>query len=502
MLLSDILYENEYTSRFSAKDVTFSRIVSDTAELEHGALFVCLEGTRYDAHALASLAVMTGASAIIAKEGKTVTVPPHFPVFFVRDTREMLAHLCNRFYRGTQKSTRLIAITGTNGKTSTLYLCGAILRASGYSVGMIGTVDVLLNGQPLPLTEREHARVKTMTTPDPTVLYAIIARMETANADFILMEASSHALALGKLAALSFDVGMFLNLSSEHMDFHRDMESYLSAKASLFPLCRRAIFNADSPYSKEIIARTSVPCLLCGEHENADFRTANAVANGVEGTAFELYTKNAHYAFSSTLIGHFNLENVKMAVALALSLGIDATTINQALQAFEGIPGRMERQTPKGYPFTVLIDYAHTEEALRRLLETLKACKEDGERIVLLFGCGGDRDKSKRDRMGTVAEMLADFTVVTSDNPRTESKIAIIKDILRGMPNKQKRRVITDRRRAIAYVLTHAEKGDVILLTGKGHESYEITSDGILPFSERKIVADFLQNHPTSETSP
>ena len=495
MHLSDILYEEEYTSSFSPEEVCFTRIASDTSELEAGVLFVCLEGARYDAHALASLAAGSGAVAIIAKQGKTVSVPEHLPVFFVRDTREMLAHLCNRFYRSAKKSAHLIAITGTNGKTSTLYLCGAILRAAGYSVGMIGTVDVLLNGQPLPLTESEYARVKTMTTPDPTVLYAIIARMETANADFILMEASSHALALGKLAALRFDFGIFLNLSSEHMDFHKDMESYLAAKASLFPLCDRAIFNADSPYSEEIIARTHTSAILCGERASADLRISDACARGIEGIAFELHTQKRCYAFESPLIGHFNLENAKMAVALALTLGIDEAVIASALKGFTGVPGRMERQTPSGYPFTVLIDYAHTEEALRRLLEALNECKRDGERTVVLFGCGGDRDKSKRSRMGTVAEALADFTVVTSDNPRTESKIAIIKDILRGMPNKAKRRVIVDRRRAIEYALANAKTGDVILLTGKGHEAYEITKGGILPFSERNIVAAYLQNH-------
>lgn len=500
MLLSDILLENEYTSSHEAQSISFSRIVVNTAKLEKNCLFVCMRGQRFDSHSMASLAAVAGACAVIADQDGRVDLPDSFPVFRVRDTRAILPYLVSRSLGDAWKKSRLIAITGTNGKTSTLYLTEAILRRAGYSVGCIGTVDILLNGRPLPLRREEEEAVKTMTTPDPIVLFPILCRMAEAGADYIIMEASSHALSQKKLLPLTFELGLFTNLSPEHLDFHANMEDYLRAKALLFPLCQRAILNADSPYAYEIIRRTGVKSLLVGSDPTHDFYTHDIISNGCRGTFFKLTYGKISLPITLSLSGSYNVENARLAASAAIALGIDRQAITESLADFAGIPGRLERLTALDAPFTVFIDYAHTEAALKKLLSTVRSFRLPHERIVLLFGCGGERDRTKRAPMGTAAESYADYVIVTSDNPRNENPHAIIRDILCGMPNKKKRRVIVNRERAIREAILTAQKGDIILLAGKGHEKYEITANGLRPFDERALVCQALAERQ-SETN-
>lgn len=501
MLLSEILYPNEYTSACDAQTVAFSRIVVNTAKLEKNCVFVCMKGRRFDSHSMASLAAAVGASAVIADENTRVNLPNEFPLFKVKDTRAILPYLISRSLGNTWQRSRLIAITGTNGKTSTLYLTDAILRHAGFSVGCVGTVDILLNGKPLPLRRDEEEAVKTMTTPDPIVLFPILCRMAEAGADYIIMEASSHALAEKKLLPLCFELGLFTNLSPEHLDFHANMEDYLRAKSLLFPLCRRAILNGDSPYAYEIIRRTGVKSLLVGADPTHDFYTNEVRYNGCNGTDFLLHYSRKTLPLSLSISGSYNVENARLAAAAALSLGIEERHVREALSSFKGIPGRLERLTAPDLPFTVFIDYAHTEAALKKLLSSVRSFKLPHERIVLLFGCGGERDRTKRAPMGTVAESYADYTVVTSDNPRGENPHTIIRDILRGMPDQKKRRVIVNRERAIRETVLTAKDGDIILLAGKGHETYEITAKGIRPFDERALVKEALAMRKTTKNS-
>ena len=493
MFLSDILREGEYSSSQDPREIRFTRIISDTAFLEKDCLFVCLEGMHFDSHALASLAAAEGAAAVIAEEGHAVSLPDGFPLFRVRSTRSILAHLISRSLGESWKKSRLIAITGTNGKTSTLYLTAAIFKAAGYRVGCIGTVDISLDGQKFPLTPREEKAVKTMTTPDPAFLFPILCRMAEAGADYIIMEASSHALAQRKLDPLVFEAGLFTNLSPEHLDFHKNMKEYLSAKARLFPLCRLAILNADSPYADEIVRGREGKTVLVGHDMRADYYSYETFFRSSHGTSFTLKANNKNYRFEIPIAGSYNFENARLAAATALEMGIDAEDVRRALAEFQGVPGRLERLTDEHVPFTVFIDYAHTEAALKRLLLTVRDFRAEGERIVLLFGCGGERDSSKRAPMGTVAEYYADYTVVTSDNPRNENPCLIIKDILQGMPARERRHVRVNRERAIRELIQNAQPGDLIILSGKGHESYEITKDGIRPFDERAIVFEELQ---------
>ena len=492
MLLSEILYENEYTSSYKAEDISFSRITVNTARLEKNCVFVCMRGMRFDSHSMASLASLSGACAVIADHDGRVELPDGFPLFRVQDTHAILPYLISRSLGNAWQKSRLIAITGTNGKTSTLYLTDAILRRAGYSVGCVGTVDILLNGAPLPLRKEEEDAVRTMTTPDPTVLFPILCRMAEAGADYIIMEASSHALAQKKLLPLTFELGLFTNLSPEHLDYHANMEDYLRAKALLFPLCRRAILNGDSPYSYEIMRRTGVKSLLVGSEPTHDFYSHSVLSHGARGTDFTLRYQKEEMPIALSLSGTYNVENARMAAAAALTLGIERRYVTEALASFEGIPGRLERLTPPELPFAVFIDYAHTEAALKKVLSTVRSFRLPHERIILLFGCGGERDRTKRAPMGTVAESYADEIIVTSDNPRKENPHEIISDILRGMPNKKKRRVTVNRARAIREAVLRAKAGDIILLCGKGHEKYEITSDGVHPFDERALVAEAL----------
>ncbi len=512
MLLQNILREDEYlpvSPSVKASDIgsiSFTRIVTSTAELERGCLFVCLQGRRFDTHTALPLIAASGAAAIIAEEGCITAWDRETPLLLVKDTHAALSTLFFRFYGMEEKKSRLIAITGTNGKTSTLYILAALLSSAGHKVGMVGTVDILLDGKPLPLTEKEAAATRTMTTPDPAFLYPILCRMADAGADYIIMEASSHALAQKKLFPLTFEVGLFTNLSPEHMDFHTDMEDYLAAKASLFPRCRTGIFPAASPYTPEMLRRAKTSMILCGSQEDCDrvrshvpdaaiaatALTEELRTEGSSGGSFRLMWGKKAHTFHTGLAGRYNLDNAVLAVTAALLLGMERQAVAAALSNFSAIPGRLERLTDKDDDITVLIDYAHTETALRRLLEAAKEMCSG--RILLIFGCGGDRDQSKRAPMGTVAQSLADLSVVTSDNPRTESPTAIIRDILRGMPDKTRRRVKTDRRMAILETIREARAGDTVLLVGKGHETYQIGADGIRPFDERAIVRQALSS--------
>ena len=506
MLLSDILFDGEYTSSFSPSDVSFTHIVTNTADLQAGCLFVCLTGRQTDSHGLMALAAASGATAILAEDGKAQPLTSNTPVFLVADTHETVATLFYRFYGIGNKRCRFVAVTGTNGKTSTSFILAAILAKSGLSVGVVSTVDILLNGSPLPLTPKEEAATRTMTTPDPAYLYPILCRMADAGADVIVMEASSHALYLKKLFPLRFSLGIFTNLSPEHLDFHKDMEDYLSSKVSLFPLCQTALLNAHSPYTAEVLRRTSLPTVLCGTNEACEARldafvseklpkraTVSEVRSaGSRGTTFCLTWQGERISCHTRLAGGYNMENAALAITASLILGIPIKTAAEGLSSVCHIPGRLELLTDVNAPFALYIDYAHTEAAMRRVLETVRQFRREGERIVILFGCGGDRDKSKRAKMGTAAETLADFSIVTSDNPRTESPTAIIRDILRGMPDRTKRRVIIKRKDAIEYAVAHAKAGDIILLLGKGHETYEITAQGTRPFDEKKIAADAI----------
>ncbi len=341
-----------------------------------------------------------------------------------------------------------------------------------------------------------------MTTPDPDILYPMLRMMRSAGITHAVMEVSSHALFLEKVAPIAFSAGIFTNLSPEHLDFHNDMESYLAAKGRLFSQCRVGVFNCDDPYAEKMIAAASCEVVRAGVVWQGDYRATDVELCGTGGARYTLQAPALRMRIRTPLPGSHSVYNTLLALTAALRLGISPPVAADALAAPIRVPGRLERvPTGAGTGFSVFIDYAHTEQALRSLLLAVRAFRKAGERIVLLFGCGGDRDKTKRAPMGKTAEELADCVILTSDNPRTEDPKAILQDILSGMHSPERHRVISSRRRAIETAIAEAIPGDIILLVGKGHERYEITASGVHPFDERKIVLSALEKKRKGDTN-
>lgn len=498
MELSALLFPGEYTSTYSTRGIEISTVCYRGSQITPGCLFICLRGTRYDGHALLRTAQAVGAAAALVEEGAKSPLPPGLPVFTVPNTRRMMAHIYYRLSHCPANGMHLIAVTGTNGKTSTATMLYSILRACQKNAALIGTVACRCGDKFYPREREENTA--SMTTPDPDVLYPMLEQMKADGVEYVIMEASSHALALEKLAPLHFDVGIFTNLSPEHLDFHGTMENYLAAKARLFLQCDRAILNCDDEYAERLAK--SIPCkvLRCGAVYHEQYNAEEIRARSADGVSYIYATPRLKMPVHVPLPGAFTVYNSLLALTCALQIGLPPLQAKDALQKMQGVPGRLERVLlPPEAGFTVLIDYAHTEAALRNLLQTVRSFRHGGERIVLVFGCGGDRDKSKRAPMGRAAEELADYTILTSDNSRSEEPVTIIHDILKGMRFPARRRVIVDRRRAIVHAIHSAAANDIILLVGKGHEEYELSDGARHPFDEKSIVLEAYQTRTTEK---
>ena len=493
MKLSALLLPDEYTSSYDPSLLEISAVETRIDRTGAGTLFICLRGTQYDTHVLLERAAENGAAAAVVEAGADYRVREGFPVFTVKSSRRAFAYAAYRLSGCPARKMCLVAVTGTNGKTSTAAMIAHILRAAGKQTAMIGTLGARTDKKSYPLPEGEAARQR-MTTPDPDILYPLLKRLEEDGITHVVLEASSHALAQEKLSPLRFAVGVFTNLSPEHLDYHGTMSAYLSAKARLFSLTDAAVLNFDSDAAEELARGIHCPVLRCGAVYHEEYNAEEIRFLNAEGISYIFRTPTSRTPISIPIPGAFTVYNSLLALTAATALGISPEVGGAALRSMTGVPGRLEKlPLPPDAEISVLIDYAHTEAALRNLLVTVRGFRRGGERIVLLFGCGGDRDKSKRAPMGRVAEELADFVIITSDNSRFEEPTCIIHDILRGMHRKDKRRVILDRRRAITYAVESAKKGDILLLVGKGHETYELSEGREAPLCEKEIVLSALK---------
>lgn len=462
-------------------------IVTDSRRAQKGCLFICLGGTRTDGHAYTAQAVENGCVAVLAEEGRAVDVPSSVTVLRAKSTRRASAMLYNAWYGDPISHLHMIGVTGTNGKTSVTYLIRAILESAGCRCGLIGTVACESMG--IRMETGTGDPLANMTTPDPEVLYRLLADMVRDGVEYVVMEVSSHALALEKVAPILFDVGIFTNLSAEHLDFHCTMEDYAAAKSELFAKSRTSILNWDSPYAFAMEKQAQGNVIRCSQKILAD-AYASDVRFSENGVRYHLHFREETVLIQSPIAGLFTVMNTMQASIVAKILGVGADTIQKALSGFLGVKGRMEFVKLDPSDFRVMIDYAHTPDALKRLLQSAQRIKKPQGRVVLLFGCGGDRDRSKRAKMGRIASLYADSVTVTSDNSRGEDPLEIIDEICRGMLPQGEHQVIPDRRTAIYDAVINAKKDDLILLAGKGHEEYEIIRDKRLPFSEREIVRD------------
>ncbi len=473
----------------NAANIEITEIVTDSRRVREGCAFICINGLHSDGHRFIGEAISAGAKVIVAEQVHDVGVGGAATIY-VENTRRAAALLYNVWYGSPTDGMRLVAVTGTNGKTSVSFILKRIFEAAGYRAGLIGTVRCCVGDR--EVCAHGGNPLANMTTPDPAELFAILSQMRDGGAEFVFIEATSHALALSKLDALRFDTAIFTNLTRDHLDFHGDMDSYFSAKAKLFLLSRRAVINLDDAYGERFIeAAKGCETYTVSTKVKADFSAEDIRFLGAEGSEYRLCHGGELTDMRVCLAGGFSVNNTLIASAVAMLYGIPTETVTRAVSEIRGIDGRIEKvEVGDGSDLSVFIDYAHTPDALENLLRTARGIRRTGQRIVLLFGCGGDRDRGKRREMAHIASRLADFVIVTSDNSRSESPERIISDILGGIDKEKEFVVIRDRAAAIEYAVCNSRKGDIILLAGKGHERYEIDSEGRHAFDEREIVRE------------
>ncbi len=455
-------------------------------DCRHGYLYVCIVGMHRDGHDSLPTALQNGAVACVIEESHREAAAyldgQGIPYLSLPDTRRAEAILTSRFYGDPWRDLNITAVTGTNGKTSTVAMLDAIYSLAGFKTAVIGT----LSGR--------------MTTPDPSVLYPKLAALRDDGITHVFMEASSHALALRKLAPIEFDAAVFTNLTPDHLDFHGDMDHYAEAKTALFRRARRSVLNADDPYASLMASHASGQIFTCSAvGKPTDFGARNIRRNGIYGSSYDLVASDRIFRITVPIPGDFSVKNSMEAAVSALTDGIPKDIIRGALAGFRGVKGRLERIPIPTSDYAVYIDFAHTPDALANILRTARGFMKEKQRLVLLFGCGGDRDKTKRPMMGSIASHLADFVIVTADNSRSERTADILSDIMAGFDGNASHTVIENRKDAIEYAIASALPGDVILLCGKGHEEYEIMPDGTHPFSEREIAQAAAAKHLRSK---
>lgn len=495
MKLRELLNKANLTADGDFTDTEISDIVTDSRKADYSSMFVCISGGHSDGHKFIRRALLMGAVAIVVQNDVKVEIPPLYgeiTVIRCENTRRAAAMLYNAWYGCPSDKLKIIGVTGTNGKTSVTFILKSIFEAALYKCGIIGTVECLSGVRRIDASP--ESPLANMTTPDPKELYRTLAFMVADGVDYVFMEVSSHALKLSKVDAIEFDTAIFTNLTPEHMDFHKDMMDYCESKSRLFRSSRRSIINADDAFCcKMINASAGKVYTYSAKGQNADFLALD-VSLSDNGLRYMLKSKNAIMKLKCSLKGLFNVDNTLCAAACALLYGISPSVIDSALSSMASVKGRLERvKLPMECNFSIYIDYAHTPDALKNLLLSARGlCGESG-RLTVLFGCGGDRDKEKRSVMGSIASSLADKVIITSDNSRSEDAADIIASIMTDFDRSTPHKVIEDRRTAIETAVNEAEAGEVILLSGKGHEKYEIDKWGKHPFDEYAIALEAVR---------
>ncbi|MEG0370672.1 MAG: UDP-N-acetylmuramoyl-L-alanyl-D-glutamate--2,6-diaminopimelate ligase [Clostridium sp.] len=461
------------------KDRDIKKLCYSTNDIEDDSLFFCIEGLTVDGHTFIKKAIEKGAKAIVVS--KEVSVDDDITIIRVNDTREAMSLISSNFYGNPSRGMDLIGITGTNGKTTSTFMMKAILEASDIKTSLLGTIYNIIGNN------KEEAK---RTTPESKDLQYLFKKMVDDNARACIMEVSSHSLDLKRVCGVAFKVGIFTNLTQDHLDYHNNMDSYFEAKMKLFEASEYAVINIDDDYGKIASKRISDKILTYGLTKEADLYATNIIISS-EGASFRIHYNNESADILLHLPGKFNIYNALGCIGAGLILNISLNDIKKGLENLMAVPGRSEKvSSKKGY--TIIIDYAHTPDGLENILSSTKEYTKG--RLIALFGCGGDRDKTKRPLMGKAAGDIADFCIVSSDNPRTEDPSKIIEDIIPGVKNSDCPYVIIeDRKAAIKYAIDNAKKDDIIVIAGKGHETYQVLKDKTIHFDEKEIVIEFLK---------
>lgn len=477
--LSGIIKKDIPLKNFEVKGVT-----CDSRCVKNSFIFVAIHGSRQDGHKFIKEAIRRGAGAVIVELGmkKAINLRQNLPVIELNDTRKALAKLAVKFYRDPSSKIKVVGITGTNGKTTVSYLIEAILKKANFLPAVIGTINYRFKNKLLPSGN---------TTPGPVELQSMLAEMQKDKATHLLLEVSSHALEQNRTEGIRFNSAIFTNLTQDHLDYHNTMEDYFKAKAKLFKGLTKpayAVINRDDRFGRKIIKFSRVKVITYGLKRSAMVR-AEKIKLYSTHSVFMLFNRKTKVNFRTNLIGRHNIYNILAATAWAIEAGIDILTIKAAIDAFSLVPGRLQRVDCKR-KFSVFIDYAHTEDALNNVISALRMLCD--KKLIVVFGCGGERDRAKRPKMGRVTSELADYCIITNDNPRSESPDRIISDIKSGI-KKRNFTIIPDRYEAIKKAICLAKQGDIVLIAGKGHEDYQIINNKKLCFSDRKAITECLR---------
>ena len=469
-------------------------IEHDSRKITNGSLFVCFEGAHFDGHKFINQAVQAGAVAILTTRNdiENLNIPENVAVLIVPEMLNSLAVIVPYFYDYPARQMRVIGVTGTNGKTTTTYMIRSILINAGYHVGLIGTIQIMIDSEIFPIHN---------TTPNVIDLQHLFVEMLRKHMDYVIMEVSSHALAENRVAGVEFDTAIFTNLTQDHLDFHGTMENYLKAKCKLFDAVSRsgykqgktAIINADDAASDEIKKHVLCNQITYGIKNDSDLHAADVDVRAI-GNKFKVRGDFGCMNLNLHVTGIFNVYNILAAVGAALAEKIEPNLICKTLEHFKSVPGRFERIFAN-IPFSIIVDYAHTPDGVENVIETARQIVKN--RVITVFGCGGDRDRTKRPIMGRLAAELSDIVIATSDNPRTENPAEILKEIEVGIKEKIGSKIyecIEDRRQAIFHAVEIAKAGDIILILGKGHENYQILKDKTIHFDDREVAQEAIVN--------
>jgi UDP-N-acetylmuramoyl-L-alanyl-D-glutamate--2,6-diaminopimelate ligase len=471
---------------------TVTGVAYDSRKVIAGNLFVAVPGFKQDGRRYVRDALGRGAAAVVL-EGDDVLAGSAAGRIMVPSVREALARLADAYFGHPSGCLTVVGITGTNGKTTTSLLVEALLRAGGRTTGVIGTIQYRIGAETRPAAQ---------TTPEAVDLQSLLSEMVERGVTAVAVEVSSHALSLHRVDGVDFDVAVFTNLTQDHLDFHGTLGSYRAAKARLFALLasggkprRTSVVNVDDPAGSSMVAGLTLPTVTFGLGGDADVRPRR-FASRIEGITMDAKTPRGTVQIESPLVGEHNVMNLLAAVGVGLALEMEPAAIGHALGQLKAVPGRFER-VEAGQPFLVAVDYAHTPDALERVLSTARKLVSHGARLAVVFGCGGDRDRGKRPLMGGIAARLADRVWVTSDNPRSENPESIIEEIVAGIPaeGRERHAATPDRKAAIREALGWARAGDVVVIAGKGHETYQIIGAEMLDFDDREVARSVLLGH-------
>ncbi len=478
----DIISNLKFIGIKNYKEMEINSLSCDTKEENKNGIYFCIKGLKVDGHKFAKEAIDKGAVCLVVEKYLDLGVTQ----ILVENTRSAMSEISSIFYQTDKSKMKFIGITGTNGKTTTTFIIKDILKSLGKSAGLIGTEGIYINDELLP---------NNLTTPDPINLHKTINKMEKSGCEYCVMEASAHAIALNKIDNIYYDVVGLSNITKDHLDFFLNMENYIKCKADLFDSrhAKTGVVNTDAKYTKDIVKKSNLEILTIGKDAGLKIEE---IKQSVKGNEFLLNYNNKQHKIKTNLIGEYNVYNLTLALGCLLELGFNlkdiAKTVNQT--KFE-VPGRLNFINTEEN-FNIIIDYAHTPDGIKNVLSTIK--KMPVEKVITVFGCGGNRDKTKRNEMGQTSLNLSDYVIVTSDNPRNENPETIIDEIVSGIESKKMVR-ITDRKSAIEYALSIAKQNDVVAILGKGNENYQEIKGEKIPYSDYLVVENYFKYKLKSE---